>query len=115
MVLVLDQTPPAAAAETPPSKPTLAGLGRAALRAALAEIGVPEKQLRMRVIQLWRWMYISGATSFDQMTDVSKELRDRLEATYSLARPEIVTEQVSVDGTRKWLLRLPKRGHEAKA
>ena len=113
MTVVLDHMP--VAAEVGFAKPTLAGLGRAALRQALADIGVPEKQLRMRVIQLWRWMYISGATSFEQMTDVSKELRDRLEAAYSLARPEIVTEQVSVDGTRKWLLRLPKRGHEKRA
>jgi 23S rRNA (adenine2503-C2)-methyltransferase len=49
------------------------------------------------------------------MSDVSKELRARLEASYTLARPEIVSEQVSVDGTRKWLLRLPRRGHEARA
>src|SRR5690606_34258071 len=51
----------------------------------------------------------------DQMTDVSKELRTALEARFTLERPEIVAEQVSVDGTRKWLLRLPKRGHEARA
>jgi 23S rRNA (adenine2503-C2)-methyltransferase len=112
MTVVLEQVPKLASMD---AKPTLAGLGRAALRQALADIGVPEKQLRMRVIQLWRWMYISGATSFEQMTDVSKELRDRLEAAYSLARPEIVAEQVSVDGTRKWLLRLPRRGHEMRA
>jgi 23S rRNA (adenine2503-C2)-methyltransferase len=69
----------------------------------------------MRVIQLWRWLYITGVTSFDEMTDVSKELRTALEARYTLDRPEIVAEQVSVDGTRKWLLRLPKLGHEARA
>ena len=49
------------------------------------------------------------------MTDVSKETRNALEALYTLDRPEVVAEQVSVDGTRKWLLRLPKRGHEARA
>jgi 23S rRNA (adenine2503-C2)-methyltransferase len=96
-------------------KPSLAGLSRERLREAMAAAGVPEKQQRMRVIQLWRWLYISGVTSFDQMTDVSKELRTRLEELYTLDRPEIVSEQVSVDGTRKWLLRLPKRGHEARA
>jgi 23S rRNA (adenine2503-C2)-methyltransferase len=116
MTLVLDHTPPGegTAPETG-FKPTLAGLSRERLRAALAEAGVPEKQLRMRVIQLWRWLYITGATSFDQMTDVSKETRQALEARFTLDRPEIVSEQVSVDGTRKWLLRLPKRGHEARA
>ncbi|MBN8911490.1 MAG: 23S rRNA (adenine(2503)-C(2))-methyltransferase RlmN [Rhizobiales bacterium] len=119
MTLVLDHTPPrhggdATGAEAA-FRPTLAGMSRARLREALAAAGVPEKQLRMRVIQLWRWLYITGATSFDQMTDVSKELRTALEARFTLDRPEIVAEQVSVDGTRKWLLRLPKLGHEARA
>jgi 23S rRNA (adenine2503-C2)-methyltransferase len=115
MTLVLDQTPPVKPAEAEAAKPSLAGLSRARLGAALAEIGVPEKQIRMRVNQLWRWIYVSGVTSFDDMTDVGKELRTRLAAAYTLARPEIVAEQVSQDGTRKWLMRLPKRGHEAKA
>ena len=98
-----------------PEKASLAGLGRDGLKAALGAIGVPEKQLRMRLNQLWSWMYVRGITSFEEMTDVSKELRRTLGEAYTLARPEIVTEQVSVDGTRKWLLRLPKRGHERHA
>ncbi len=96
-------------------KRSLAGLGRDGLKAALAEIGVPEKQQRMRVNQLWSWIYVRGVTRFEDMSDVSKDLRGALAGAYSLARPEIVTEQVSIDGTRKWLLRLPKRGHEAHA
>ena len=117
MVLVLDKSPqagPGSEAQAD-AKPSLAGLSRDKLRAALASAGVPEKQLRMRVIQLWRWLYISGVTSFDAMTDVSKELRTALAARFTLDRPEIVAEQVSIDGTRKWLLRLPKRGHEKRA
>ena len=98
-----------------PVKPTLAGLSRERLREALIAAGVPDKQSRMRVNQLWRWLYVSGVTQFDDMSDVSKDLRARLVEHYSLDRPEIVSEQVSVDGTRKWLLRLPKRGHEARA
>ena len=115
MVLVLDTTPAVVPAATGVAKPSLAGLGREGLRAALAAIGVPDKQQRMRVAQLWSWIYVRGVSSFDQMSDVSKDLRTRLEAAYSLDRPEIVSEQVSVDGTRKWLLRLPRRGHEAQA
>ena len=69
----------------------------------------------MRVGQLWSWIYVRGATSFEDMSDVSKELRATLARAYSLDRPEIAAEQVSVDGTRKWLLRLPIRGHEARA
>jgi len=95
------------------AKPSLAGLTRTRLTEALWSVGVPEKQMRMRVTQLWRWMYISGVMSFEAMTDVSKDLRAVLSAHFTLDRPEIVTEQVSIDGTRKWLLRLPKRGHEA--
>ena len=117
MVTALQNMPPA---EGPTganqvSNNSLAGLNREALSAALTAMGVPPKQVRMRVNQLWRWIYISGVTTFDQMTDMSKELRTSLSATHSLDRPEIVAEQISIDGTRKWLMRLPKRGHEARA
>jgi 23S rRNA (adenine2503-C2)-methyltransferase len=98
-----------------PTKPSLAGLGRDGLAAALRAIGVPEKQVRMRVGQLWSWIYARGATSFEAMSDVSKDLRAVLAKSYSLARPEIVAEQVSTDGTRKWLLRLERRGHDLRA
>jgi 23S rRNA (adenine2503-C2)-methyltransferase len=97
------------------ARSSLAGLGREPLRAALAAVGVPEQHLRMRVNQLWSWMYVRGVASFGQMSDVSKELRASLAAGYTLDRPEVVSEQVSVDGTRKWLLRLPQRGGDAKA
>jgi 23S rRNA (adenine2503-C2)-methyltransferase len=94
---------------------SLAGLGREGLRAALAGIGVPDKHLKMRVGQLWSWIYVRGATAFEAMSDMSKELRAALAHSYCLERPEIVAEQLSGDGTRKWLLRLPKRGHEMRA
>ncbi|MEQ1715635.1 MAG: 23S rRNA (adenine(2503)-C(2))-methyltransferase RlmN [Hyphomicrobium sp.] len=97
------------------AKRSLAGLGRSGLAAALAEIGVPERQRKMRINQLWSWIYARGVTCFDDMSDVSKDLRRTLADAYSLERPEIVSEQVSSDGTRKWLLRLPKRGHEMRA
>jgi 23S rRNA (adenine2503-C2)-methyltransferase len=90
-----------------PSKPSLVGLSREALGDALAALGVPPAQVKMRVQQLWHWIYVRGVTSFDAMTSVSKELRATLAAHHTLARPEVVAEQVSADGTRKWLLRLP--------
>jgi 23S rRNA (adenine2503-C2)-methyltransferase len=101
----------------PPAKPSLVGLSRAALSDALGTLGVPEKQRRMRVQQLWNWIYIRGVTRFDAMTNVARELREALDAHFTLERPEVVAEQVSVDGTRKWLLRLPgehegERPHE---
>ena len=94
---------------------TLAGASRGELKSALSSLGVPDKQLRMRSGQLWSWIYARGIGDFEEMTDVSKELRAKLAGAYSLDRPQIVSEQVSQDGTRKWLLRLPKRGHDAKA
>jgi 23S rRNA (adenine2503-C2)-methyltransferase len=84
----------------------LIGLSRACLADALAELGVPETHRRMRVGQIWRWVYNRGATSFDAMSDVAKELRSELARHFTIDRPEIVTEQLSTDGTRKWLLRM---------
>jgi len=100
-----------------PEKPSLVGMTRVELAAALGSVGVPNAQCKMRVQQLWHWIYFRGFTSFEDMTSVSKELRATLAEHFTLARPEIVAEQVSVDGTRKWLLRLPgevqgERPHE---
>jgi len=91
----------------PPSRPSLAGVDRAALAEALRAIGVPDRQLKMRVQQLWHWIYVRGAQRFGDMTSVSKDLRAILDAHFTLARPELIAEQVSVDGTRKWLIGLP--------
>src|ERR1700754_152120 len=101
----------------PPAKPSLVGMSRTVLAEALGAIGVAPSQQKMRVQQLWHWIYVRGVQSFDQMTSVSKELRAVLDTHYTLARPEVVAEQISVDGTRKWLLRLPgedagERPHE---
>ncbi|MFY9815933.1 MAG: 23S rRNA (adenine(2503)-C(2))-methyltransferase RlmN [Pseudolabrys sp.] len=100
-----------------PEKPSLVGYTRTQLSDALGSVAVPETQSKMRVQQLWHWIYFRGLTSFDEMTSVSKDLRSVLAERFTLARPEVVAEQVSVDGTRKWLLRLPgevqgERPHE---
>ena len=57
---------------------SLVGLSRAEIGARLTALGVPERQVRMRVRQLWSWIYVRGATDFDAMTDVAKELRAEL-------------------------------------
>jgi 23S rRNA (adenine2503-C2)-methyltransferase len=88
----------------------LVGLTRDRLAAALARADIPERQRRMRSSQLWRWIYNRGAVSFADMTDIGKELRARFAGIYTLERPEVVTEQLSADGTRKWLLRLGPDG-----
>jgi 23S rRNA (adenine2503-C2)-methyltransferase len=87
-------------------KPSLIGLSRVEMAGFLGEIGVPEKQRRMRVSQLWRWIYTQGVSDFDTMSNVSKALRRDLSEAATLKRPEIVSEQISSDGTRKWLSRL---------
>lgn len=84
----------------------LAGLTRPQLRAALIDhAGVEEKKAKMRAEQLWRWIYHYGVQSFDEMTNVSKDLRKVLSEKFTLARAEIVERLVSVDGTRKYLIR----------
>ncbi len=100
--------PPMTDVSTP--LPSLVGLTRAQLAEKLTAIGVPPKEIKMRVGQLWHWMYFQGVQSFDAMLNVAKPMRALLAQHYSLSRPEVVTEQISEDGTRKWLMRMPSTG-----
>jgi 23S rRNA (adenine2503-C2)-methyltransferase len=107
MTTLLQTAIPLAASYIPnDTRLSLVGLSREDLAAILERVGVPEKQRKMRMRQLWHWIYQRGVTTFDLMTDVSKELRAKLEEAFIIGRPEVVTEQISSDGTRKWLLRL---------
>lgn len=103
-------TRPASIAKAGAEMPTLIGASREELGAMLRDKGVPERQIKMRVAQLWNWLYVRGVSDFDAMANVSKDMREMLKANFTIARPEIVEEQVSNDGTRKWLLRYPPRG-----
>lgn len=91
-------------------RPTLIGLTRAQMGDALRDAGVADKQIRMRTQQLWHWLYIRGVDDFDLMSNLGKDLRTLLKDKFTIAQPEIVEEQVSVDGTCKWLMRFPSRG-----
>src|SRR6201989_3175507 len=99
----------------PPAKPSLVGLSRAELGDRLGEIGVAPGQRKMRIAQLWHWLYVRGAKAFDEMTSISKEMRTQLDQHFTVARPQVVAEQISNDGTRKWLLRLPSGASVEKA
>ncbi|MBA5778569.1 23S rRNA (adenine(2503)-C(2))-methyltransferase RlmN [Stappia sp. F7233] len=110
MAVTLDIAHRSSPVEPASETPSLIGLDRDDLAAALLSAGVPERQIRMRIAQLWHWLYVRGVSDFDAMTNVSKDLRKLLAEGFSLARPEIVSEQISVDGTRKWLIRFPPRG-----
>ena len=98
---------PAATAAEGRAPVRLAGATRAELARALADAGVPERERNMRVSQLWHWIYHRGARDFSAMRNIARPLLDALAERCTLARPEIVAEQVSADGTRKWLLRMP--------
>ncbi len=93
-----------------PAMPSLAGMTRAELADVLQGLGLPDREIKMRVAQLWHWIYFQGVTRFDAMLNIGKPLRAALAERYSLDRPAVVAEQVSVDGTRKWLIRMPSTG-----
>ncbi|MDR3475563.1 MAG: 23S rRNA (adenine(2503)-C(2))-methyltransferase RlmN [Devosia sp.] len=104
MTIALDlSTPPGPRAAA--GKPTLVGLSRAEMAAALTDAGIAERDARMRANQLWNWIYHHGVTDFDRMSNVQKGVRAQLAEKFQLDRPEIVSEQISSDGTRKWLFR----------
>ena len=92
-------------------KTNLVGLTRAALREALIAAGTPEKQAKMRVGQIWQWVYHWGVRDFAQMTNLAKDYRQLLAENFTITLPEVVTRQVSADGTRKYLVRIAG-GHE---
>ncbi|GGI82737.1 dual-specificity RNA methyltransferase RlmN [Polymorphobacter multimanifer] len=93
-------------------KRALLGLTKPQLREALIEAGIPEKQAKMRAQQVWHWIYQRGATEVSGFANISKETRAFLDEHFVVGRPEVVTAQVSIDGTRKWLLRFDD-GEEA--
>ena len=91
--------------------PNLVGMSREQMKAALIERGIAEKQTKMRVSQIWAWLYHWGVRDFGEMTNLSKDFRAMLEENFVIALPEVVTRQVSDDGTRKYLIRIAG-GHE---
>ncbi|MEH6738011.1 MAG: 23S rRNA (adenine(2503)-C(2))-methyltransferase RlmN [Sulfitobacter sp.] len=95
----------------PEGPKNLVGLTRDAMRDALIAIGTPEKQAKMRVGQIWQWIYNWGVRDFEAMTNLSKTFRAELAEHFVVEVPEVVTKQVSTDGTRKYLVRIAG-GHE---
>jgi 23S rRNA (adenine2503-C2)-methyltransferase len=105
MSIALDLDHHAHADRPKAGRTSLVGLMKPQLRETLMGIGLDEREARMRATQLWNWIYHNGVTDFERMTNIQKGFRQKLADTFLLDRPEIVTEQVSVDGTRKWLFR----------
>ena len=94
-----------AARPTTPRRSSLVGLSKPQLREAMAGIGLDEREAKMRASQLWNWIYVNGVTDFERMSNIQKGFRQTLSDNFLLDRPEIVSEQISIDGTRKWLFR----------
>ena len=92
-------------------KVNLVGLTRVQMRDAFAGAGVAERQLNMRVGQVWQWIYYWGLRDFDAMTNLAKDVRTLLADQFSIELPQVVTRQISTDGTRKYLVRIAG-GHE---
>jgi 23S rRNA (adenine2503-C2)-methyltransferase len=89
----------------------LIGLSRETIREALIEAGLDARQAKLRAKQIWHQIYNRGATSFDVMSDIAKGHRAWLAERFKIERPEVVVQQVSTDGTRKWLLKTDD-GHD---
>lgn len=84
---------------------SLVGLTKKEIKDSLGKLDIPDQQLNMRVNQIWGWVYNKGINSIDEMTTLSLDLREELKKYHNLERPQISDEQISKDGTKKWLLK----------
>jgi 23S rRNA (adenine2503-C2)-methyltransferase len=84
---------------------SLIGSGRKQLQEILAGEGFAAKEAQMRARQLQNWIHVHGARDFAHMTSLAKGFRTFMAERFTVARPQVVIEQISEDGTRKWLLR----------
>lgn len=84
---------------------SLVGLTKKEIKDLLGKLDIPDQQLNMRVNQIWGWVYNKGINSIDEMTTLSLDLREELKKYHNLERPQISDEQISKDGTKKWLLK----------
>ncbi len=112
MALSLDLTDPAKRPkiDAEPARANLVGMSKPEMVAALTDAGVPDRQARMRASQLMSFIYVHGHADFTAMHNVGRDTRTLLEDRFTVERPEIVEEQISQDGTRKWLFRFPSGG-----
>jgi 23S rRNA (adenine2503-C2)-methyltransferase len=109
---LIDPVPvPRPVAATADARVELVGLSREAIRVALEAAGLDARQAKLRAKQIWHQIYNRGATDFDAMSDIAKPQRGWFAERFTIGRPEIVTQQVSSDGTRKWLLKT-RDGHD---
>lgn len=87
---------------SPAEKTNLLGLPKAKLEAFFESLG----EKKFRATQILKWMHQHGVDDFDQMTNVSKALREKLKEVAEIRGPEVVYDETSKDGTRKWVMRM---------
>jgi len=108
----IDPVPvPRPMAEDDDARVELIGLSRPEIRDRLIKAGLDDRQTKLRAKQLWHQIYNRGQSEFAGMSDIAKPQRTWLAERFRIGRPEVVTELVSTDGTRKWLLRT-RDGHD---
>ena len=95
-------------------KKNIVGMSRSELSEALLSIGTEAKNIKMRQNQIWSWVYQKGIKDFNLMSNISKEYRGILNKSLTITRPTVTKQQISKDGTRKYLLRL-QDGNEIEA
>jgi 23S rRNA (adenine2503-C2)-methyltransferase len=86
----------------------LLGTSKENVKGAITELGLPA----FRANQVWQWIYAHGVRDFDAMTNISKPVREQLKQHFHMSRPETTKDLLSMDGTRKWLIKFPD-GNEA--
>jgi 23S rRNA (adenine2503-C2)-methyltransferase len=89
------------------SEPNLLGLDRSGLETFFDSIG----EKKFRATQVMKWIHQLGVVDFQEMNNLSKDLRDRLSETSSIQNLHVAKDLLSKDGTRKWLLQLPDGNH----
>ena len=89
------------------SEPNLLGLDRSGLETFFDSIG----EKKFRATQVMKWIHQLGVVDFQQMNNLSKDLRDRLSEVSSIQNLHVAKDLLSKDGTRKWLLQLPDGNH----
>jgi 23S rRNA (adenine2503-C2)-methyltransferase len=78
---------------------------------ALKEFFISLEEKPFRAAQVFKWIHQRRVCDFNLMTDLGKELREKLNEIAEVRPPEIALEQCSADGTRKWLLKLDDGNH----
>ena len=91
-------------------KKNIIGMSKKEINDCLIEIDIPEKEKNMRINQIWSWVYNKGVKNFDEMSNISKPMKEKFSNYFSLERLKLSKKQISKDGTIKYLLKCDDNG-----